>query len=111
MKMGAKEFIVTGEKDWAKPYAFTFDFILNTADATHKFNLKDYFSTLKIMGRFHMVGLGDHALPELHAQDFVPSGCYMGASHIGNRPEMLAMFDLASKQNIKSWIKKIDISE
>jgi len=23
---------------------------------------------------------------------------------------MLAMFDLASKQNIKSWIKKVDIS-
>jgi alcohol dehydrogenase (NADP+) len=24
---------------------------------------------------------------------------------------MLAMFDLASKQNIKSWIKNVDISE
>jgi D-arabinose 1-dehydrogenase-like Zn-dependent alcohol dehydrogenase len=27
MKMGAKEFTVTSEKDWQKKYAFTFDFI------------------------------------------------------------------------------------
>lgn len=63
------------------------------------------------------------------AQDFASNGCYIGASHIGNRPEMLvsnfnhtyqftmltlsaqAMFDLASKQNIKSWIHTVDISE
>ena len=83
----------------------------HSADATHKFNLKDYFGTMKVMGRFHNVGLGDHPLPEIMAQDFAGNGCYIGASHIGNRPEMLAMFDLASKQNIKSWIKKVDISE
>ncbi|KJX94890.1 NADP-dependent alcohol dehydrogenase like protein [Zymoseptoria brevis] len=111
LKMGAKEFIVTGEKDWFKPYAYTFDFILNCADATHKFNLKDYFGTMKVMGRFHNVGLGDSPLPSLMAQDFAGNGCYIGASHIGNRPEMLAMFDLASKQQIKSWITKIPISE
>ena len=45
------------------------------------------------------------------AQVFAPNGCYMGDSHIGNRPEMLAMFELASKQDIKSWVQEIDISE
>ena len=45
------------------------------------------------------------------AQQFAPNGSSIGASHIGNRPEMLAMFDLASKQNIKSWIEEIKISE
>ena len=63
------------------------------------------------MGRFHCVGLGDEPLPTLMAQDFAPNGTYIGASHIGNRPEMLAMLDLASKQNIKSWIQEIPISE
>ncbi|OQO12968.1 hypothetical protein B0A48_02432 [Cryoendolithus antarcticus] len=111
LKMGAKEFIVTGDKDWFKPYAFRFDFIINAADATDKFNLPDYFSTLKVMGKFHNVGLGDKPLPTLMAQDFAPNGCYIGASHIGNRPEMIAMFELASKQNIKSWIEEIPISE
>ena len=111
MKIGAKHFILTTEKDWHKDLAYTFDFILNCADATHKFNLKDYFSTLKIMGRFHNVGFGDHPLPELMAQDFASNGCYIGASHIGNRPEMLAMFDLVSKQNLKSWIQTVPIGE
>lgn len=89
MKMGAKEFVVTGEKDWHKKFPFTFDFILNCADATDKFDLSAYFSTLKVMGRFHNVGLGDKPLPTLMAQQFAPNGCYIGASHIGNRPEML----------------------
>jgi len=111
LKMGAKEFVVTGEKDWHKKFPFTFDFILNCADATDQFNLSDYFSTLKVMGRFHNVGFGDKPLPQLMAQQFAPNGCYIGASHIGNRPEMLAMLDLASKQNIKSWIQTIPISK
>jgi hypothetical protein len=45
-----------------------------SADATHKFNLKDYFGTMKVMGRFHNVGLGDHPLPEIMAQDFAGNG-------------------------------------
>jgi alcohol dehydrogenase (NADP+) len=45
------------------------------------------------------------------AQYFAPNGCSLGASHIGNRPEMLAMLDLASRQSLKSWIQTIPISE
>jgi len=110
-ELGAKGFIDSTKEDWAKPYAFTFDFIINTADATDKFNLKDYFSTLKVMGKFHNVGMPDNPLPKLMLQDFVSNGCYIGTSHIGNRPEMLSMLELASKQNIKSWVETIDISE
>jgi alcohol dehydrogenase (NADP+) len=44
-------------------------------------------------------------------QDFAGNGCYLGTSHIGNRPEMEAMLQLASKQNIKSWVETIQISE
>ena len=62
------------------------------------------------MGKFHNVGFGDKPLPQLMAQDFAPNGCYIGASHIGNRPEMLAMLDLASKQEIHSWISTVPIS-
>jgi len=111
MKMGANHFILTTEEDWHKPYAFQFDFILNCADATHKFKIQDYLSTLKVMGRFHNVGLGDKPLPEMKAQDFAPNGSYIGASHIGNRPEMLAMLELASKNNIKTWVEEVPISE
>lgn len=110
-KMGASHFVNTSEKGWNEPYKFKFDFILNTADAMHHFNMDEYFSTLKVMGKFHTVGLGDHPIPQLMAQQFAPNGCYLGASHIGNRPEMLSMLELASKQNIKSWVETIPISE
>jgi alcohol dehydrogenase (NADP+) len=92
LKMGAKHFVVTNEETWAEPYKFTFDFIINTADAIHKFHMPTYLSTLKVMGRFHMVGFGDHPIPTMMAQDFAPNGAYMGASHIGNRPEMLGAY-------------------
>ncbi|EOD48776.1 Alcohol dehydrogenase superfamily zinc-containing [Neofusicoccum parvum] len=111
LKLGATDFIVTKEKDWAEPWKFKFDFIINTADATDKFNLPDYFSTLKVNGTFHMVGFPDNPLPQIQAQAFAPNGCFMGASHIGNRPEMIEMLELAAKQNVKSWVETIDISE
>ena len=111
LKMGAKEFIVTGEEGWHKKWAFEFDFILNTADMTHTFKIQDYMSTLNVNGEFHNVGLPDKPLPTMMAQDFAPNGAKMGGSHIGNRPEMVAMLKLASEQNIKPYIETIDISE
>ncbi|THW12843.1 NADPH-dependent medium chain alcohol dehydrogenase [Aureobasidium pullulans] len=109
-KLGADHFIYSGDKDWAKPYAFKFDFILNCSDMTQEFEMSTYLGTLKVMGRFHNVGLPDYDLPAMKAQDFAPNGSYIGASHIGNHPEMVAMLELASKQNIKSWIETIPIS-
>lgn len=111
MKLGAKEFIYSGDKDWHKPYAFKFDHILNCADATDKFDLQQYMSTMKVWGRFHNVGLPDAPLPEMKAQLFAPNGSSIGASHIGNRPEMLAMLKLCSEKNIKPMIETLDISE
>ncbi|KAI9716653.1 MAG: hypothetical protein M1812_005191 [Candelaria pacifica] len=111
LKLGAKEFICTQDKDWAKPWAFTFDFILNTADMTHEFNLSEYMGTLAVNGTFHNVGLPDQPLPAMMAQDFAPNGSKIGGSHIGCRPEALAMLKLASEKNIKSWVETIDISE
>jgi len=111
LKMGAKDFITTNEKGWSEPWKFKFDFIINTADATDQFDLSEYFSTLKVNGTFHMVGFPDNPLPQFQAQIFASNGCSMGASHIGNRPEMEEMFELASKQNIKSWVQTIKLSE
>lgn len=109
--LGAKDFINITEKGWAKPWAFTFDFLLNTADMTHEFDLKEYMSTLAVNGDFHHVGLPDKPLPNLMAQDFTPNGCKMGGSHIGNRPEALAMLKLASDKGLHPIIETMNISE
>lgn len=77
---------------------------------THEFDLDAYMSTMKVMGRFHNVGLPDAPLPQLKAQQLVPGQYYIGASHLGSRPEMEAMLELASKNNIKPDIEARDIS-
>lgn len=110
-KLGAKNFINSNEKDWAKPWAFTFDFILNCADMTSDFKLSDYLSTLAVNGSFHNVGLPDKPLPQLMAQDLVPNGCTIGASHIGSRPEMLKMLKLAADKKLKPIIETLPVSE
>ncbi|KAL8904634.1 MAG: hypothetical protein Q9171_006980 [Xanthocarpia ochracea] len=110
-QLGAKEFICTKDKDWDKPYAFTFDFMLNTADATNEFDLPAYLGTLSVNGKMHHVGLPDKPLPEIKAQMFAGNGCSMGGSHIGSRPEMLQMLKLASDKKLKPMIETIPISE
>lgn len=110
-ELGAKEFILTENKDWAKPWAFTFDFMLNTADAADQFDIAAYLSTLNINGEMHHVGLPDAALPEIKAQMFAPNGCKMGGSHIGSRPEMFKMLQLVTEKKLKPRVKTIPISE
>lgn len=110
-KMGADNFVNTTEKEWYKPYDFTFDFILNCADVIEGFDLPSFFSTLKVHGKFHCVGLSGTPLPELTAGSFARNGNYIGTSHIGSRPEALAMLELASKSNVTTWLQTVPISE
>ncbi|KIY42983.1 GroES-like protein [Fistulina hepatica ATCC 64428] len=111
LQLGAGEFVVTGEPNWSKEYEMKFDFILNTADMTHTFDLKEYMRTLAVDGTFHNVGMPDEPLPELRVQDFMFNGPNISASHLGSRREILAMLDLVAKQNLKTWIETIDIIE
>jgi len=78
---------------------------------THEMPLQEYMSTLAVNGTFHNVGIPDKPLPELKVQDFAPNGVNIGASHIGNRVEALAMLKLAADKKLKPFIETIDISE
>ena len=109
--MGAKGFILTSEPDWSKKWAYTFDFILNTATMTHTFNLAEYLSTLDVNGELNHVCLPDEPLPTISAQDFNLNGAKMGGSNLGNRPEMFSMLKLASEKGIRPTIETIKISE
>ena len=88
--------------------AFRFDFILSCTDML---NIREDLETMKVTCRFHTVSPPDYPLPKPMAQDFAPNGCYIGDSHIGNRPFAVAMLQLASKQNIKTRMQEIAISE
>jgi alcohol dehydrogenase (NADP+) len=111
LKLGATHFIDTNQKDWHKQLGFTFNMILNSADATQHLDLPAYLSTLRANGEFHNVGIPDEPLPQIKAFDMVPNGCKIGASHLGNRPEMLEMLQLAADKRITPMIETVDISE
>ncbi len=108
---GAKEFVLTENEGWHKPLAYTFDFMLNTADATNEFDLAAYLSTLNVNAEMHNVGLPDQPLPPIKAQMFAPNGCKIGGSHIGSRPEMFKMLDLVKEKGLKPRIETKSISE
>ncbi|KAI0149319.1 alcohol dehydrogenase [Pestalotiopsis sp. NC0098] len=110
LKLGAKHFVSSGDKDWAKPLAFTFDFVLNTADMTHTFNLDDYLSILKVNCRFHQVGLPDEPIKEFSPKQFMPNGSSIGASHIGSRPEILAMLKLSAEKKLFPMVETLPLS-
>jgi alcohol dehydrogenase (NADP+) len=111
LALGANHFVSSREADWAKPLAFEFGFVLNSADAGDRMNIKDYISILAVNGKLHHVGLPDGPLPQLMAQDFAANGSSMGTSHIGCRPEALAMLKLVAEKKLKPVIETVDISE
>lgn len=111
LKLGAKEFVLSSEDGWEEPHAFAFDFVLNTADMTHKFDIAKYLSLCKVNATFHQVGLPDEALPAIKPQMFMSNGSSIGASHIGNRPECLAMLKLAAEKKLFPMVETIPISE
>jgi len=109
--LGAVDTIVTTEKDWAKKWAFKFDFILNCADATHEFDLQEYLSILKVGGQFHICGIGDQPLPQLAPTAFAGNGAKLTGSHLGNHQEMDALLQLAAEKGVRPVVETIDISE
>jgi alcohol dehydrogenase (NADP+) len=110
LQLGATKFVTTSTANWYEELKSEFDMILCCTAAVDRFNLSDYFSTLKTFAPFHMVGLPDNPLQPLQTQALVPNGCSISASNVGNREEMVEMLNLAVKANIRPWVETIPIS-
>ncbi|KAI0416020.1 alcohol dehydrogenase [Xylaria grammica] len=111
LKLGAKHFVSSGEKGWAKPLAFKFDFVLSTADVLGTDSLQEYLSTLQVGCKFHSVGLPDEPIKELAPQQLTSNACSIGSSHIGSRVECLDMLKFAAEKKLFPWVETIPISE
>ncbi|RMD44980.1 hypothetical protein DV735_g101, partial [Chaetothyriales sp. CBS 134920] len=111
LQLGATHFVVSSVEGWEKPLAYQFDMVLNTADMTHQFDMQKYLSICAVNAPFHQVGLPDEALPPIKAQQLLANGSCISASHIGNRPEMLAMLKLASEKNLRPWVETLPVGE
>ncbi|KAK1759730.1 NADP-dependent alcohol dehydrogenase 6 [Echria macrotheca] len=111
LKLGAKDVIVTADENFAEGHKFKFDFILSCADVAHEFDLQQYFSLLKVGGQFHMVGLGDHPLKEIHPMMFTTNAVKLTGSHLGNHQEMEAMLQLAADKGVKPLVETLELGE
>lgn len=109
--LGARHFIDTTQPEWARDHAFEFDMVLNTADATDRFDLAAYQSLCKVNGVFHHVGIPDAPLPAFKVNLFITNGSSMSASHIGNRHECLAMLQLAADRKLAPMIETLPVGE
>lgn len=90
------------------------DLIISTQDVfSPDTPLKQYLSMLFVHGKFVSVGLpnSDSPLPNMHAFDFAPTGCYVGGSSIGCKKEAYEMLELAAKHNIKPWIEEMPMKD
>lgn len=109
--LGAHGFIATEDKDWNEPHRMTFDLIINTANSSEGFDLGKYLSLLDVHGKWVSVGLPEGKGQEVKSHMFMENGCFIGASHLGSRREMLEMLNLAAEKKLKPLIETVDISE
>jgi len=105
-KLGADEFVLTSEKDFAKPFFDKLDYILSTADSAD-IPLSDFVTCLKVHGTFTSVGLPDAPWEGFSPGVMVPSGAHMNTTHIGSKKEANAMLKLAAEKGIKPIIDEL----
>ncbi|KAL7423056.1 hypothetical protein Q5752_002355 [Cryptotrichosporon argae] len=107
LKLGADEFVSTGEKGFADAHADKLDFILSAADAA-SIPLSELFSTLKIGAKIVSVGLPDaHTTWDLHPMAMASNASSIGTTHIGSKVEANEMLKIAAEKGVKPVIDAI----
>ena len=101
--MGATNFVLTTDKDFAKKHSFEFDFILSTIDDAAGIPLPDFVSMLRVHGNFHSCGLPDKPFEPFAPQDLAANGASISVSHIGSKKEANAMLKLAVEKGVTTW--------
>lgn len=113
LKMGAKEFVATGEnEEWFKAYGQTkkpFDIIINTA-SSNALDLTALLKTCAVYGNIVMCGMPEDAW-KVRSQHLAGNGAGVQGSHIGSKEDVKKMLALAAEKNIKPWIEVLDMKE
>ncbi|KAF1966735.1 GroES-like protein [Bimuria novae-zelandiae CBS 107.79] len=105
LKLGADEFIATGEDmNWAANNAYCVDILISTVSGSG-FQTDQYLSLLDANGILIQVGAPEDPIPAFNAFSLIMGNRKPGGSMIGSRQQIKDMFELAAKQNIKSWVQ------
>ena len=106
LKLGADDFVATGEPDAFKNNAMRFNFILDTVSADHEYN--DYLGLLKLNGIMCLVGLPNPTT--VGAFPLVGKRRSLAGSMIGGIRETQEMLDFCGENGISSEVEVIEMS-
>ncbi len=106
-RLGADEFIATGDADVFRRNAGRFDFILDTVSAKHDYNA--YLGLLKVDGTMALVGLPDPTT--LRAQSLVDLRRRLTGSSAGGIRQTQEMLDFCAERGIASDTEMIPIEK
>jgi len=107
LRLGATDFLATGDDDVFAKNAGRFDFILDTVSAPHDYNA--YLKLIRRNGTMMLVGIPDPA--PLKASSLINARRRLAGSNIGGIRETQEMLDFCAEHGIVSDVEVIPIQQ
>ncbi|OBH59542.1 alcohol dehydrogenase [Mycobacterium colombiense] len=105
LRLGAKHYYATAERETFKKLRNSFDLILNTVSAN--LNLNDYLSLLDVDGTLVELGIPEHPM-EVGAFPLALARRSLSGSNIGGIAETQEMLDFCAEHNVTPEIEVIE---
>ncbi|BCZ20203.1 NAD(P)-dependent alcohol dehydrogenase [Mycobacterium senriense] len=105
LRLGAKHYYATAERETFKTLRNSFDLILNTVSAN--LNLDDYLSLLDVDGTLVELGIPEHPM-EVGAFSLALARRSLSGSNIGGIAETQEMLDFCAEHNVTPEIELIE---
>ncbi|RAU99702.1 alcohol dehydrogenase [Mycobacterium colombiense] len=105
LRLGAKHYYATAERETFKELRNSFDLILNTVSAN--LNLNDYLSLLDVDGTLVELGIPEHPM-EVGAFSLALARRSLSGSNIGGIAETQEMLDFCAAHNVTPEIELIE---
>jgi uncharacterized zinc-type alcohol dehydrogenase-like protein len=105
LRLGAKHYYATADRETFKQLRNSFDLILNTVSAN--LNLDDYLSLLDVDGTLVELGIPEHPM-QLGAFSVALARRSLSGSNIGGIAETQEMLDFCAEHNVTPEIELID---
>lgn len=105
LRLGAKHYYATAERETFKQLRNSFDLILNTVSAN--LNLNDYLSLLDVDGTLVELGIPEHPM-EVGAFSLALARRSLSGSNIGGIAETQEMLDFCAEHNVTPEIELIE---
>lgn len=102
IKLGAKHFIISKDKNAMKQANASFDVVICTATVGPK-DFNNLVKLVKVRSHFVMLGMPNGLSAQLNLMALSATECSFTGSSIGSRQIITDMLKLASDKNIKPW--------